>query len=289
MDLVRKRYAAISLAGGTIFLCLWLCSRLASAKSEHSSRRKYPQSTGPLSQVNPEMGEKDTDIDIIAIHGLDATAPDTWTWVDRNNPENRVNWLQDSHMLPSKVERVRIFTYNWPADLLQPSDLVQKTEDEFAALLFEVIHRQLQSTSDHARSGERPILFIASCLGGILLMKALTSTGEYQSVRRAIRGIVFLATPFGGTSFQDVSAFAEPGLRVWASIRGREVSNLLSLLSKGKGSAFDLKKLVREFTQLCKEEKYQVFNFYEKGKTSLPSKVFPWLPSWLRQEKQVRS
>lgn len=290
----------IGLAGGTIAFCLWFRSRLASARlprAEHGSSQKYntqdpahPASCSLiLSQLNPEKTKADTDIDIIAIHGFDTKSPDTWTWVDRKNRENRVNWLQDQHMLPSKVERVRIFTYNWPAGMLQPSDLVQKTEKEFAVLLFEDIRSQLQTTSDHPGSEDRPILFIASCLGGLILMKALVGTGEtYHSVRRATRGIIFLATPFRGTSFQDVAALAEPGLRLWAWIRGRDVS---SLLNNVKGSNADLEELERKFTRLCQDKEHpcQVFNFYEKGKTSLPSKIFPWLPRRLRQEKTGRT
>lgn len=115
-------------------------------------------------------------------------------------------------MLPSKVEGVRIFTCDWPSDLLQPSDLVQKTEEELARLLFEDIRRRVPATSDQV---DRPILFIASCLGGIILMKALVGAGEtYHSVRRATRGIVFLATPFRGTSFRKVEAWAKRGLGV---------------------------------------------------------------------------
>jgi hypothetical protein len=61
--------------------------------------------------------------------------------------------------------------------LLQPSDLVQKIQDEFAVLLFEEIRSRIQIMGDHARSEDRPILFIASCLGGIVLMKALMGAG----------------------------------------------------------------------------------------------------------------
>ena len=284
--------------------CLWLLRTLAHANAapqsrlECSSRQTHraqdptrsPQRGAHLRQVYPtkEDPEEDgpgPDIDIIAIHGLDTNSEKTWTWV-RNG--SKVNWLADPHMLPSRVKRVRIFTYDWPADLLQPSDLVQKTQDEFAILLFEEIRSRIQITGHHTRSEDRPILFIASCLGGIVLMKALVGAGStYQSVRRATRGIVFLATPFRGTSFQDVAAFAEPGLNFWAWIRGRELIKLLTIVKK---PTLDLVQLVQDFTSLCQDKDYpcQVSTFYEKGKTSLPSKVFPWLPAWLRQEKLVK-
>jgi len=81
-------------------------------------------------------------------------------------------------MLPSQVERVRIFTCDWPADLLPQSDLVQKTVEEYALLLLDGIQRRPLATNDRARREERPILFVASCLGGIILAKALVDAGE---------------------------------------------------------------------------------------------------------------
>jgi hypothetical protein len=46
------------------------------------------------------------------------------------------------------------------------------------------------------------------------LIKALDmASGEYDSVKKATRGVVFLATPFRGTSFQAVARWAEPALK----------------------------------------------------------------------------
>lgn len=289
------RTTVLCLLVGATTACLWFRFPLARSKRALSPAKPTSDSSATpstrrgvrLCQVNPDKNEADTDIDIIAIHGLDTKSPDTWTWVDPGEPDNPVNWLADPNMLPSQVGAARIFTCDWPADLLLPSDLVQKTIDEYALLLLDGIHRELFVTNAARREG-RPIFFIASCLGGIVLAKALVDAGEkYLSLRRATRGFVFLATPFRGTSFRDVAALAEPGLTVWAWFRGREAN---TLLDKVKGSTFDLETLVREFTQLCldKDHPCLVFTFYEKGKTSLPLKILPWVPGWLRQEKQVR-
>ena len=239
-----------------------------------------------LCQVNPGKDDFNTDIDIIAIHGLDTKSPDTWTWRAKN-PKDNVNWLADPQMLPSMVGAARIFTCNWPADLLQPSDLVQKRIEEYALLLLDAIDRELSMAGGAGRECRR-IFFIASCLGGIVLARALVNAGDkYFPLRKATHGIVFLATPFRGTSFRDVAALAEPGLKFWASIQGREVTKLLGEV---KGSTFNLETLVRDFTRLCldKNHPFLVFTFYEKGKTSLPLKVLPWVPRFFRQEKQVR-
>jgi len=223
-----------------------------------------------------------TDIDIIAIHGLDTQSPDTWIWDPKGT---RVNWLEDPRMLPKRFPTARIFTCDWPADLFEQPGFVQKMIDEFARLLLAGTKGRPPPTNDQP-GRERPIVFVASCLGGIILAKALVvASCEYESVKRATRGIVFLATPFRGTSFQHVAAWAGPGLRRWASIRDKNVSNLLELVKP----TFDLGELVRRFTALCKENDLtdHVFIFYETGKSSLPRKIAPWLPDSLSQAQPV--
>lgn len=283
----------ILLAGGTIALYL-LFRRFSRSQPQHGSSDGRP-APGPTSSAGPTQGvrlrqvypspesEIKTDVDIIAIHGLDTKSPDTWIW-DPNGA--RVNWLEDPHMLPGRFPTARIFTCEWPADLFEQPYFIQKTIEEFARLLLAGIKGRPPATKDQPGS-DRPIIFIASCLGGIVLVKALDmASREYLSVRKVTRGIVFLATPFRGTSFQHVAKWAEPGLRAWASIRDKKVSKLLENVKP----TFELGELVRSFTDLCKENDLidHVFTFYETGKSSLPRKIAPWLPASLSQEQPVR-
>ncbi|PMB65569.1 NACHT, LRR and PYD domains-containing protein 3 [Beauveria bassiana] len=273
------------LLAGTICILIWL-RHTACLKPAVSTANDDPDSSLPTRkvvhlEVTLDRNEADTDIDIIAVHGLDTTSRDTWTWKDPQDLKNKrkwVNWLRPG-MLPASVDRVRILTCDWPADLLVPSDLVQKTIEEYSLLLLDGIENALFVGS--ARQQDRPIVFIASCLGGLILIRALVHADDkrssYYRLRRATRGIVFLATPFRGTSFQDVAAWAETGLKAKASIQGREVSRLLDSV---KGSTFQLEESDRDSP--C-----EVFSFYELGRTSLPHKAFPWLPSWFFQKKQL--
>ncbi|KAF7502799.1 hypothetical protein GJ744_005036 [Endocarpon pusillum] len=268
------------------------CPKPALSPAEHTLDPTPSAQAGVrLIQVKLDRDDADTDIDIIAIHGLDTTSRDTWTWKSPQDPKNKEKWVNWLHpgMLPECVDWARIFMCDWPAGLLEPPGSVKKTIEEYALLLLEGIQREL--FKDGARRQDRPIVFIASCLGGIILTKALVRADDkrsgYYSLRKAARGIVFLATPFRGTSFQDVAAWAEPGLKAQALIQGRGVSKLLDSV-KGS-STFDLEELVRQFTQLCqdKHNPCEVFNFYECKTTSLPLKVFPWLPALFRHEKQL--
>ncbi|KAH7628218.1 hypothetical protein B0T09DRAFT_290255, partial [Sordaria sp. MPI-SDFR-AT-0083] len=280
----------ISWAVWTPVLCLFVCTTAAwlwfrapagpgpAPSSPARLASDSTRSTGQdvrLNQVNKDNG--DTVIDIIAIHGLDTKSPDMWTWRDRRNPNVSINWLAD--FLPVDVEKARIFTLDWPANLLQPSELVPKLHDQIVALLIDGINRELLVKN---KTRDRPILFIASCLGGIILMRALmTAANDKESencsrLTTATHGIIFLATPFRGTSFQEVAHWADPGLTAMALIRDRKVNKLLGSV---KGSTSDLETLVSEFTHLCLQHpNWLVFNFYELGRTSLWRKIFPWLP-----------
>ncbi|KAK6957350.1 hypothetical protein Daesc_000134 [Daldinia eschscholtzii] len=221
--------------------------------------------------VNTSLPENDTKpkLDLIAVHGLDTKSPDTWTW--RSKESEEVNWLSHPDMLPSLVGTARIFTCDWPADLFQPSNLVQNKIDELARLLLTAIH------DVRAEDPDRPLILIASCLGGIVLMKTLVmATSEYVHIQRAIRGILFFATPFRGTAFHDVATWAELVLKTQASIQGQQVSSLLEYL---KVSNFNLGELVHDFTRLYKDsELCQVATFYEKR---------PSNRCWIRQGRPL--
>lgn len=159
----------IFLAGGAIAVYL-LVRRLP---ARYSSRPECPtpdSSTQParrtkcvnLCQVYPlPENEITTDIDIIPIHGLDTKSPDTWIWEPKGAC---VNWLKDSDMLPRRFPTARIFTCDWPADLLEQSDYIQKTIEEFARLLLAGIKSRPSVANDSHGKDDRPIVFIASCL-----------------------------------------------------------------------------------------------------------------------------
>lgn len=209
-------------------------------------------SPGGLVQVYPvdkhTRAATDVDIDIIAVHGLDTRSPDTWIWREPNNPKIQINWLQDPKMLPSivLVGRARIFTCDWPADMLQK--LVPTTLEESAKFLLGITRTHLERNK-HVGI-ERPVLFVASCLGGTILIKALEmdrqddDESDDPSLKTVTRGIIFLATPFLGTSFKDMPDVI---LSMWASINDQTVSTLIDYARKPTPN---LDELVHRFDDL---------------------------------------
>ncbi|KAM3483513.1 hypothetical protein MY8738_003056 [Beauveria namnaoensis] len=214
------------------------------------------------------------DIDIIAIHGLDTKSPNTWTWKDPNDATKQINWLQNAEMLPSVVGRARIFTCDWPADMFQKS--IPSTLEESAKFLLNSITLRLEQNRNAGE--DRPLFFIASCLGGIILIKALEidhhngDDTSLSSLTAATRGIVFLATPFQGTAFKDMPDLT---VKVWAAFKDQTAT---ALIEYTKEPTPDLDELVRRFIRLQQEKDYHVFAFWEAHDTSLLSKIYlGWL------------
>lgn len=228
-----------------------------------------------LFRANPATRDADADLDIIAIHGLDTQSPGTWTYSKSTGED--VNWLLDENMLAARVKGARIFTCNWPAELLQKPDTIATTLEESARhLLNSLTLHVAEGRRETPRRPRRPILFIASCLGGIILIKALARDPKLDSderdltaLRKATRGIVFLATPFRGTSFKEIPGFVLP---LWAWLGGRSVSALIDCTREPPPH---LNELVRDFVELQSKHDIHAEYFWEGMKTNLLRKV--WL------------
>ncbi|KAK8002369.1 response regulator [Apiospora arundinis] len=147
-----------------------------------------------LHRLVPAEGTTDTTtLDIIAIHGLDTESPRTWIW-EKNGTQ--VHWLRDSDMLPAAIPEARIYTYDWDAKVFDHAP-VQDLLDHADNLLGQVAAERSQN------SEARPLIFVASCFGGLVLAEAICRAAQegspYRGVLLATVGAVFLATPFAGT------------------------------------------------------------------------------------------
>jgi hypothetical protein len=167
-------------------------------------------------------------------------------------------------MLPVVTGRARIFTCDWPADLRQQSS-VPTTLHECAQCLRDSIVQHLKVNAG------RPILFIASCLGGIILMKAFEidnqratdNTDSPPSLTEVTSGIIFLATPFRGTAFKNMPGFL---LKALSFLQDHTV---IALIDYALGATTDLDELTKGFITLTKNHGYDVFMFWETRSTVL--------------------
>ncbi len=130
----------------------------------HQNHRRVCSAAAEESQSLPCT---DLPHSIIAIHGLGTESPHTWEYQTNGRV---VNWLADSDMLPAAIPEARIFTYDWDANNLGDSP-VQAILNNAGNLL--------RLVADYRVSEDRcpkchPIIFVASCFGGLVLAEACT-------------------------------------------------------------------------------------------------------------------
>ncbi|KAG8413006.1 hypothetical protein J3458_013427 [Metarhizium acridum] len=222
-----------------------------------------------LNQVypNPSDTSRKIDIDIVAIHGLDTHSPKTWVRFKngRDETDGVVHWLQDPDMLPSTISTARIFTYDWNANF----DREAATESLLGHADGLLLQLQMQREEAH----NRPIIFVASCFGGLLLCKALhRASGRHSKYSRILDstvGVTFLGTPFRGSSDGFLTA-AQLRLKVAESMGGETANELIKYLSRNEQERKQLDDAVQEFCELAKASTFKdsIYCFYETQKSS---------------------
>jgi hypothetical protein len=90
---------------------------------------------------------------------LGTESPRTWEF-KRKGGVGVVNWLADSDMLLAATPEARIYTYDWDANYFR--DAPVKTLLGHADTLFGLVAESRDAET-------RPIVFVASCFGGLVL------------------------------------------------------------------------------------------------------------------------
>ncbi|KFY39182.1 hypothetical protein V495_06100 [Pseudogymnoascus sp. VKM F-4514 (FW-929)] len=130
------------------------------------------------------------DLDIVFVHGLTGNRETTWT-----HRATRVFWPE---LLAQDINTARIMTFGYDADVVKIFGMAGRNNlrNHGTSLASDVSDR---------RNGcrERPIIFIAHSLGGLVCEQALLFCGEggdefLENVVRSTRGIIFMGTPHAG-------------------------------------------------------------------------------------------
>lgn len=246
-------------------------------RSRSASRNKVPDATSDASIVKQkgeksglflisdgrpqkdEMGTESFGVDIVAIHGLNGDPYETWT-----DEETQILWLRD--LLPDKVPGARIFTYGYPSQLL--CSKYKATISNYAENLLGHLE------SRRAASEQRPIIFVAHSLGGIVCKRALIMAKEnpaYLDIFSNTIGILFFGTPHRGASGSPelgivlgniIELFMTPsGARLFAG-RPR-----LDLLENLKRNSENLEDTATSFSHIL-SGKLQIITIYETKEKS---------------------
>ncbi|KAK1452526.1 pfs domain-containing protein, partial [Colletotrichum melonis] len=198
------------LAGAAGIAYLWLSASYKQAPTSRSQSEAVQQRSAdvlppqveqdrarpPLDVVypGPTNAFDDAEVDIIAVHGLGSNVDWSWTWKDG---EKHVNWLRDPDMLPERVPKSRIMTYNYQS----------KWHKDAPKTRLQLCGEKLIESIDlfRGRTLKRPIVFVGHSLGGNVIIHALLHAkddDEYEYLLDATAGVVFLGTPLRGTKWQ---------------------------------------------------------------------------------------
>ncbi|KAI0975133.1 hypothetical protein F4678DRAFT_419393 [Xylaria arbuscula] len=139
-------------------------------------------------------------VDIVFVHGLTGDREKTWTADTAHDP-----WVKS--FLPTVILTARILSFGYDADILhflKPAG--QNSIGMHAADL--VAHLAYQR--DTTDSSNRPIIFVAHSLGGLVCEDALLSSKNsvephLQRILECARAIAFFGTPHAGS---DLTRFA---------------------------------------------------------------------------------
>ncbi|KAF2476197.1 putative ribonuclease p/mrp subunit [Lindgomyces ingoldianus] len=151
---------------------------------------------------DPLFDPQEAKIDIVFIHGLGGNRTSTWTW---EGDGRKLFWPKD--LLPQDCPTARILSFGYNAEFAHffpfygPKFMPEKStiDNHSTALL-----RSLTGLRDKTKTANRPVIFVCHSLGGLVCANALSryhgadlaSAGLVEKTA----GVVFLGTPFEGTS-----------------------------------------------------------------------------------------
>ncbi|KAL8723929.1 MAG: hypothetical protein Q9181_007073 [Wetmoreana brouardii] len=207
----------------------------------------------------------DVQVDIVFVHGLNGHPYDTWT-----SEENKIFW--PAQLLPPRVknEKARVLVYGYDADVAPTasgvsSDKIHNHAEHLVATL---------CASRHGRKAlERPIIFVAHSLGGIVVKRALiysagkrgTKTGHLRSIFVSTYGIMFLATPHYGSDPTRWNSWLENICS--ALLLNGPTNTPQQLVDALKPNSETLQNIDRQFIEIT--DQFQIYYFHETKKTKL--------------------
>ncbi|KAF1842273.1 uncharacterized protein K460DRAFT_345969 [Cucurbitaria berberidis CBS 394.84] len=144
-------------------------------------------------------------VDIVAVHGLNGHARRTW----KDEVEGLL-WLED--FLPTVMPHAQIMTFGYDSSLLLSHS--EGTIEDFARDLLNRLWMMRQSPE----TKNRPLIFVAHSLGGIVVKKALILAHEnnlqYGNILSSTIGIVFMGTPHDGSNIVNWTSFLRNAVQI---------------------------------------------------------------------------
>ncbi|OKL61914.1 hypothetical protein UA08_02610 [Talaromyces atroroseus] len=239
----------------------------AAPDSGHETQMSKQQTVG-ITELYRCQG-KTPEIDIVAVHGLNGDAFETWT--SSSNDSERVCWLNHPDLLPHFVGNARVLTWGYNANIT--SLFGKSTSSDRILQHAQTLVEDLLADRELEDATDRPIVFVCHSLGGIIVKRALSFSASRSSPRSArlhslylcTYGILFFGTPHNGSS----KARLLDGLQKLASniVPKRAIQFESGLIKALKDGSETLQNITNDFAPLM--SRFHMYFFWEQLKTDL--------------------
>ncbi|XP_071372890.1 protein SERAC1 [Centroberyx affinis] len=207
--------------------------------------------------------------DVLFIHGLLGAAFKTWRQKDCNivDEEKEAGSREDytecwpKSWLAADCPNLRVLSVEYDSHL---SDWKAKCPAENQRKSLAYRSRELLNKLKSAGVGERPVIWVAHSMGGLLVKKMLLDASEdpdMHELMKNTKGIVFYSVPHHGTFMAEYSVSVR--YLLFPSIEVRE-------LCKDSPALRDLNE---NFLNMAKEKEFKVLSFAE----TLPTNIGPMI------------
>ncbi|XP_072218553.1 protein SERAC1 isoform X2 [Leuresthes tenuis] len=207
--------------------------------------------------------------DVLFIHGILGAAFKTWRQKDRSTleeekeAESRDDYTEcwPKSWLAADCPNLRVLSVEYDSHL---SDWMAKCPAENQRKSLAYRSQELLKKLKLAGVGERPVVWVAHSMGGLLVKKMLQDASEdpdMQGLLKNTKGIVFYSVPHYGTFMAEYSVNAR--YLLFPSIEVKE-------LCKDSPALHNLNE---SFLNIAKENEYKVLSFAE----TLPTNIGPMI------------
>lgn len=256
-------------------------------RADTSQGTQIPINRFGLTEV---FSSKPASVDVVFVHGLNGDPQKTWT-----AETSRTFW--PSQLLPPilEEEHARILVYGYDADVSSFTDGASKDKIHNHA---EHLVAELAANRRIRRASDRPLIFIAHSLGGLVVKRALIYSSEIRGTKTEhLRGvfvstyaILFLGTPHKGS---DLAKWGSRLERICSAVMPRKIVDTNnSLVNALKENNETLQNIDRGFIQIM--SKFHIYFFHEAKPTDLKGTLeyvilFKAILCWVKADRSCRS
>jgi hypothetical protein len=177
-----------------------------------------------------------------------ATAEKTWT--------HRNGTFWPGALLTEDFPRARIMTFGYDADVVRFWTIASsnRLDDHGKSLAYALLDQR-------GEVGQRPILFVAHSLGGLVCEEALNLSQKRQdlaSILPSTLGILFMGTPHGGSRLASWGSTVASYVSVFRGTNREILGNL-------QPGSSDLQRTEEDFQHMLQQDtvKLKIYCFYE--------------------------